>query len=103
MSDSDEYDFPEFSQEDLARIDADIARVREGGGGSHAQALEESTQENGGPPLQVEFEAQPCDPPRGELQDVQPDSPYATFRAWKKVLSVTDLASPQWSAYCVDR
>jgi hypothetical protein len=98
----DEFDFTEFSQEDLLCIDHTVADacatsdsdvVKE-----TAQEAAQETQTNGGPQLQVEVEEQPSDLTHSSraLQEVRENSPYALYRAKRNILSVTDLASPQW-------
>jgi hypothetical protein len=104
MSDADsydDYDFSEYSQDDLNRIDGDIAETL----AEKPQALSRERgcgSPNGGPTIEVTVEessdgsltsslAAPA-----ALQDLLKDSPYSLHRSWKNALSVTDLTSPLW-------
>jgi exonuclease V len=108
----DQYDFSEFTEEDLARIDVDI---------SHKLQSPPSASQFGGPAIQIAVEPE-TDPvsgnpkvllPMGERPlhpssrqasprslrpevTVQNKTLFERFLSWKKYFSVTDLVSPIW-------
>ncbi|KAF9245884.1 exonuclease V [Melanogaster broomeanus] len=122
----DDYDFSEFTEEELAWIDADISRKLE----SRSKPSEVSSSSfpanppgngnmTGGPAIQIAIELDAntvsgnlkAAPPLGErvpasyegrtpaLQPkstIRAKSPFQQFCSWKKSFSVTDLVSPVW-------
>jgi hypothetical protein len=96
----DAYNLDEFTTEDFAFVDRTIARD------------DIIAKTNGGPAVTVEVEqsidlmmlkdpligaSSPVLRSLGPQQPSQP-SPFQRFRAWRKVLSVSDLVSPAWYA-----
>ncbi|KAF8846138.1 hypothetical protein BDN67DRAFT_891221 [Paxillus ammoniavirescens] len=119
----DQYDFSEFTEEDLARIDLDISQKLQlpGNPSEVLSQLLPSTTHIGGPAIQiaVELETDPVSEnpkvllPMGEPPPhlssrqasprslppevtVQNKSLFERFLSWKKYFSVTDLVSPIW-------
>lgn len=101
----DEYDFSEFTEDDFAQIDANIAL--------HYQPLETqpTTVGNGsaGPrtPIEIERHADLVATKEHRILDMlvaqkaaspsrKPQSPFKQFRKWGQTLSVTDLVGPAW-------
>jgi hypothetical protein len=94
----------EFSEQDLMQLDDVAASAYSFHGHRSQDTVEEGkVQEesnNGGPRLQVEIEESGSDGKSSLLPDAlqtpQEDSPYSRHRAWRNLLSVTDLTSIYW-------
>lgn len=90
--DFDDLNFDEFTEDDFAHIDRTIALVEAGSESRTPDAA-------GGPAVIIEIEpsAQEINA-EGVSVEMPRLSPYAQFRAWNNVLSVSDLVSPAWYA-----
>jgi hypothetical protein len=87
----DPYNFTEFSDADLIALDAGVTLT-----GDTAASAAPAPRPNGGPIHLAVALDEASDAVQSDSSYVKPGSPYALYRAWRQVLSVTDLASPQW-------
>lgn len=108
----DIYDFLELTEDDFATIDTFTAQALHSStaGSVPAEPTTSTVISAGEPAVRVEVEThsnalpkniQPRPLRRYESSESRKSgsfnqSPYGTFRAWRRWLSVTDIASPSW-------